>query len=465
MTPRLATLWHSFTFRLTLAFMVFFCVSVAVLLAIGYWATIHRPLEQVEASIEQDARRFAALYGDGSDTTALVAALRREVNRTAGRQFYHMLVDSGQNVLSGNIPVYPGELGNGPWLRIEFELNDGDIDSEHEAFLRVVPFVDGGRLLVGRDTEDIDEREELITQVLGGAATLAAMLGLGGGLLLSLGVGRRIDAINRAAQRVLVGKMAERVPVRGTGDDFDRLSMTLNAMLDRIQALIASISRVSDNIAHELRTPLTHLRGDLELLEVAASRTGDDLLTTTATRARDDADRLQRIFDALLRIARIEVGRDTPVREALDLSTLLHEAVELYAPVAEQRRIAVTVAAPPVAPMRGDRHLLFQAICNLLDNALKYTPEGGAVTVSLGIDAGTMRLDVRDTGPGVPAEHRARLGERFFRADPASGADGHGLGLALVRAIARHHQGSLEFPAVAQGFIARLSLPGEPPAR
>ena len=457
---RLVGLWRSFTLRLALAFMAAFAVLVALMLALGYWTTVERPLASVRSSLDAEAIALATLYGDGRGERAMLDALDSRVRAPAAREFYFIFTRPDGTRAAGNLPLHRSQLTGGPWLRVEFEVSANGLDLEHEAVLRAVGFADGARLIVGRDTEDLDEREELITEVLWQAVLLTLVLGLAGGLALSLGVGRRIDEIGRSAQRVLVGDLSERVPLRGVGDDFDRLSATLNAMLDRIQSLIGSISRVSDNIAHELRTPLARLSADLETLESRAGAMPAEELKARAAAALEDIVRMQRIFDALLRVARIEAGRDRAGADPLDFAALAGEAVELYEPVAAGRGVDLRFTPGETAPVLGDRHLLFQAVGNLLDNAIKFTPAGGSVDVRVAGEGPGAVFEVRDSGPGVSPADRARLGERFFRPTPApQGEEGHGLGLALTAAIARVSGGRLAFPPANKGLIAQLRLP------
>jgi signal transduction histidine kinase len=224
-------------------------------------------------------------------------------------------------------------------------------------------------------------------------------------------------------------------------------------MLDRNQELVASLGRVSDNIAHELRTPLARLRTALE----GSSREGA-LKSEDVEAARVEADRLQQIFDALLRIARLDTGRHRIIRNPIQLDELVHDAVEFYAPEAEARKQAIGAAVVPCSVV-GDRNLIFQAIANLLDNALKFAPAGGEVRVDLEVEGRTAKLTVRDSGPGVDAEHRERLTERFFRAPGSESVAGTGLGLTLVQAIVAAHQGTLEFVDEGGGFAAVVRMP------
>ncbi|MGQ9370006.1 ATP-binding protein [Azospirillum sp. ST 5-10] len=448
---------HSLTFRLALGYLALFTVSVALLLGGTYWAVVYDPLRRVRATL---AAETATLDGVLGDMAVLAARLAARADTPAERRPFHALVAGDGTVVSANLPRWPHRRPGESWLRFELEDFSESDDDEYEILAHDVPLPGGGRLLLGRDTEDIDEREELIGQALAWGTGVTVSLGLVGGLLMSLAVARRIEAVNRAARLVMDGDLSGRVPVRGADDDFDHLADTLNAMLDRIEALVQSVSRVSDSIAHELRTPLTRLHADLE--ELVLAHDGDPVRRRLAEEALEETVRLHATFDALLRIARIETGRHTVAGRPVALATLLEDAAELHAPAAEERDQRIAVAADPGLGGWGDPDLLFQAVSNLLDNAIKYGPRGGLVEVAGRRCGGTVEIAVRDAGPGIPAEHRARATERFYRVPGSEAVAGTGLGLSLVAAIAAAHGGALRLEDGAPGLRAVLRLPGGP---
>lgn len=285
-------------------------------------------------------------------------------------------------------------------------------------------------------------------EALSWGAGMSLALGLIGGLVMTYAVSQRLDRINRAARAVIAGDLSGRVALHGSGDDFDQLSATLNEMLARIEGLVASISRVSDNIAHELRTPLARLRAELEEL----SEAGDDQEEARARTAAalGEAERLQAMFEALLRIARLQSGpqeTDRPV----NLSLLLEDAVELHRPAAEDRRLDLTTRIAPGLQIQGDRDLVFQMVSNLLDNAIKFTPEGGTISLEGRAVAGGVDVVVADTGPGVAPEERSRVLERFYRGSRGEAA-GFGLGLSLVAAAAERHGAELRLEDASPGL-------------
>jgi signal transduction histidine kinase len=278
-------------------------------------------------------------------------------------------------------------------------------------------------------------------------------------VLLSYSVTRRIDAINRTSREIMAGGLQRRMPVRGVNDEFDQLAGSLNAMLDRIDQLIEGVRAVADNIAHDLRTPLTRLRGRLEAL--AARRGLDDAVRAELADCLGESDQLLATFRALLRIARLESGTHQGEWQQVDLPALLHDAWELYAAVAEERDITVRLATGG-GSVRGDADLIFQAVSNLLDNAIKYSPPGSEVLLELADRGDDVAICVADHGPGIPAAEHGKVMDRFYRVAATAALPGSGLGLSLVRAIAVHHGGRLEFGDNMPGLVATLVLPRSP---
>lgn len=439
---------RSLTVRLTLTYMGLFCGSIGLMLAVTWAVGVFVPLRQVEADIRQRSDELVALY-DAQGRDALIRALERRTTE-AGRLRYHVLVAPGGAVVATNLPDWPAARGR-EWLRYEFGTYATGAEEEHEAVVRDLVLKDGYRLLVGFDTEDLDEREDLVGEALSWGAGMALLLGLVGGLGMTLAVSRRLEAINRAARAVIAGDLSGRVRLSGTGDDFDQLAATLNEMLDRIERLVASISRVSDNIAHELRTPLSRLQAELEDLSQAKEPARRRALTRAALA---EAGRLQAMFEALLRLARLE-SRGVEL-SPVALSAVLEDAVDLHRPSAEGRRQALVADIAPGLRIAGDRDLLFQLFGNLLDNAVKFTPRRGRIAVTARPTAEGVEVTVADSGPGVPADERARVFERFYRA--GKGGEGFGLGLSLVHAAVERHGGRIVLEDANPGLrvIVRL---------
>ncbi|WP_129792070.1 HAMP domain-containing sensor histidine kinase [Sphingosinicella sp. CPCC 101087] len=445
-------LFGSLSFRLALIYAGLFTVSVSLLGGLYFWAAIARPLGQVREQLAQEGEALSAVYRRGG-ADALAPLLERRAGDPSPRLAYHALLRPDGSVVTSNLPSWPRSFTT-RWLRIEADVaREGDED-EYEALALDLPLEGEARLLIGRDIEDLDELEEGVRETLVWLLPALALLTLAGGALMSRAIGRRIDAMTATARRVIAGDLSGRIPRGRAGDDFDRLAETLNLMLDRIEASLEAVRRVSDSVAHELRTPLSRLKASLIELEAEPEAGAEPL-----RRAIEEADRLQSIFDSLLRISRIEASRHAAAFERVDLSELMLDAVDYYQPAAEAKGQRLTASVAPGLETRGDRDLLFQAVSNLLDNAIKYTPAGGLVAVSVGLVAGEILVAISDTGPGIAPEHREKVAERFFRAPSVEGVPGLGLGLSVVQAIAAYHRSHLRFESADPGLRVEWRLP------
>jgi hypothetical protein len=290
----------------------------------------------------------------------------------------------------------------------------------------------------------------------------SAALALLGAWMLRRALERRLRPAYRTAEVIGAGDLTPRVPLSERDDEFDKLGKTMNAMLDRIAQLMEGVRGVSDAIAHDLRTPIARARAKLE--EALVSADDAEQLRAAIEQGIADLDGIARIFQAVLRIAEVEAGSRRAAFAATDLAPMLTDLAELYGAAAEAHEQHLEVRLPARLPLVGDRDLLGQAVTNLLDNALKFTPEGGTVTLSARAEAGLLEIAVADDGPGMPASDRERAGERFFRADAARSTPGSGLGLSLVRAVAALHGGDVVLgethPAAARpGLRVALRLP------
>jgi signal transduction histidine kinase len=312
-------------------------------------------------------------------------------------------------------------------------------------------------LVVGRDVSERVKVERLIMDALIWGLGITVVLGGAGGVLASRWMLKRIDVINKASREIMRGELARRIPTRGTGDEFDRLAENLNAMLDQITRLMDGVRQVSNNIAHDLRGPLNRIRSGLEM-SLARIRTPEEY-RAVLEQTIAEIDNLLQTFNALLTIAQAESGARRQDFTDIDLTGLAADVAELYEPLAEEKGLSFATALAPDVVVPGNRHLLSQALANLLDNAVKYTPEGGSITVSLAATPEGPRLAVADTGPGVPAEHRELVLERFARLESSRNTPGSGLGLSLVAAAAGLHQAELRLADNAPGLRVSLTFP------
>lgn len=449
--------WHSLTLRLGLVYVALFLTSTAGMFGATYWFGICQPLTDVAASVGEEADNLAQIdRAEGRD--ALIRAIK-ERRKGGSRRAFDALVEPGGKAVMATLPSWP-DAPIDRWTTLEADAYLDGQERDYEALVAERRLDDGSRLLVGRDVEDIDDRDELFTIGSAWLILIAAALAIGGSVAMSRAVGRRIDTVTQTARRVMAGSLTERIPLRGTGDDFDELAGTLNQMLERIEEALEAVRRVSDNVAHELRTPLARLHADLDELRNAGNEGERQRL---ADQASAEAARLQAIFDALLRIARIESGRRLSGFKIVDLSILLADAVEFHLPEAEARGQLIESRIEADLTLDADPNLLFQAVSNLLDNAIKYSGRGSTVTVIAGKTRGGVAIEIADSGPGIPPAYRDKVTERFFRLPDSGGEAGTGLGLSLVSAIVARHNGELRISGSESG--ARISLVFGSPVR
>lgn len=446
------------TFRLALAYFFLFAASAMAGLGLIYWQTVVYADQQTDETIDAEITGLAEQYRQRG-LTGLIEVIADRSDPERGSVMLYLLTDSGQRPLAGNLTKWPdATVDPDGWMR--FELESGRHGGpRHVAQATSFLLAGGYQLLVGRDLSERSQFTHRIVTALGWSAGLTVLLGIASGVVLSRRVLARIETINRASDKVMAGEFGRRIPLRGTGDEFDRLASNLNAMLDRIERLMAGIRQVSDNIAHDLRTPLGRLRARLEMI----LRDHPDLAAAqrdAVAEAIADADQLLATFAALLQIAEAEAGTIRTDMAPLDLTALLAALVDFYEPVAEEKSVSFRASLPPMAAeIRGNRHLLGRALSNLVDNALKYTPAGGHVTVSLEPAGAVARVVVADDGPGVPEADRDRVFDRFVRLEASRTSDGKGLGLSLARAVVGLHGGTVRLADNQPGLRAVVELP------
>lgn len=450
------------TFRLALAYLALFGGSVILLFGFIYWTTAGYMARQMDETIGAEIVGLAEQYRQNG-LQGLAAVLRDRIRHDPSGSEVYLLTDPSYVPVVGNLDRWPDapETQDG-WL--EFELHDRSSEPDggktYLAHARHFVLAGGFHLLVGRDARALQQVQRLILRSLGWGLAITLALGLVGGIVMGRSTLRRIEAINRTTGEIIAGDLARRVPTRGGGDDFDELAKNLNEMLDRIEALMEGIRHVSDGIAHDLRSPLTRVRNRLETARMGTGSAEEQRRLIEASIA--EADSLLATFNALLRIAEAESGRARSAFAALDLAVIAQDVIELYEPVAQDKRQTLTTDIRP-AQIVGDRHLLSQALANLLDNAVKYTPEGGAIRIAIGTTGDKPTLCVADSGPGIPPELHEKVLERFFRLDASRSTPGSGLGLSLVAAVARLHNATLLLEDNKPGLKVTLAFPPATP--
>jgi signal transduction histidine kinase len=450
---RLKPLLQSSAFRLTLVYAAVFEISVAVLFAVIYFGTAQFVRGELESEIE---RELAALFQEyrAQGTPRLVIIIAERATAPENRDTLYLLQDSRGTQLAGNLG--PVRFFTG-WSNLPPELAAARPRRPAALRVKAEPLPDGALLVVGQSTARIGEVHDLVIRAFAWASIVTLVLALAGGAVVSLRFLRRVDAIERTGREIMEGNLARRVPVRGSGDEFDRLATSLNAMLERIQSLMEGLKQVSNDIAHDLRTPLARLRQRLEGARLPG-RTADDQ-AAAIDRAIDDTDALLRTFSALVRIAQIESGSRRAGFAEVDLSAVFAGMVETYSAVAEDRGQRVVGTIAPGLKVRGDRELLTQVLSNLVENALTHSPPGAEVTLALERRDGRILGRVADNGPGIPPDQRDKVFRRFYRLDASRGTPGSGLGLSLVAAIAGLHGIEIELGDNNPGLLVTLRFP------
>jgi signal transduction histidine kinase len=453
--PWPATLWvfRSAGLRLALLHALLFGLSALALVLFLWWETAGLLDRQVEAAIRADAQGLSERWDEGG-LPALIQTIHDRLVENVDDDAIYLVVDGAGRRITGNLEIWPPSIAlPDSW----YELPVSRAGVRSPALVRRFDLDRGFRLLVGRDVRTRTQLRALLTDSLFWAVFVVAGLGLAGAMLMR-GLFRRMVAnVSATAAAIAGGDLTHRVRVSGRGDEFDRLAEAINDMLDRIARLMDGVREVSNAIAHDLRTPITRARARLE--DAAAHAHSPEDLHAAIERAQADLDGIVAVFQALLRIAEVEAGARRSAFAPLDLAPLLADLAELYGAVAEERGQQLLLDAPGPLPGFGDRELIQQAVANLLDNAVKFSPSGAAVRLVARLSDAGLRIAVEDAGPGIPEGDRRQATRRFFRGESARSTPGSGLGLALVQAVAQLHHGVLLLEDNGPGLRAELILP------
>ncbi len=449
--------WRSIGFRLAFYYGLLVSITMLCALAILHLQTVgvmqQRMARHVATSMQQ---LMHTLQQGGEQAVAREIARILADGRDSDNEIY-LLLDARQERLAGNLDqVPPRGLTDGAGV-LQTRVQRAGNSITAYLMLRTLP--QGGLLIVGQDLRDQESLESLVGSASLAAGIVAVLLLLGGTFVFRQELERSVGEVRRTAARIAEGNLRERVHLSAQDDEFGRLEHDINAMLDRIEALMDGVRHVSDSIAHNLRTPLSRIL--MRLRAASAADVGESARQEALARSIHDIEELTAVFEKLLQIAEAEAGTRRRQFGAIALHEIAIDVVDLYEPVAEARGVALSDAGVEHAIALGDRDLVASAVANLVDNALKYAGMGATVQVQCRLrDDGGAEIVVQDNGPGIPAEARERVGTRFFRL--VHDQPGHGLGLASVRAIASLHGGSLVLEDVQPGLRARLLLPGVP---
>ncbi len=462
---RLPSIFRTTAFRLTLLFLALFAAAAAAFLAYIYLATANEVSRQADGEVRRELSSLQTVYSQGGADALNKAIIERSVG---DRPFLYLLMNGDGSVISGNIAETPVEPKTSAEAKAAFSVRQTDPDgaiTHRSAWGRQARLESGELLFVGTD---IGESQGYVTRLLRaieGASVLVIILGLAGGGLISRNVSRSMAGLNAVVAQVEAGDLHARASMRGVGDEYDELAGGLNAMLDRLERLMGGLRHAGDAIAHDLRSPLTRLRARLEAALIEVDK-GEVDPTRALEQALEDADGVLKTFNAVLAISRLQAA-GAPDQVVFDPAELAADVADLYGPFCEDKTIDFKAEFARGLSIRGNREFLAQALSNLLDNAIKYTPDRGAVMLRVRPrSSGEIEFSVTDTGPGVAEADRARVVQRFVRLDNSRNQPGVGLGLSLVAAVAEAHGGRLElaegpgrFQGSGPGLRAALVFP------
>ncbi|HEY0910377.1 MAG TPA: ATP-binding protein [Bradyrhizobium sp.] len=450
----LAKTLRSSTFRLALIAIATFGLIVSAIFSYVYLSTSSYVRSRSDRAIATEYSSLRDVY-EQSGRDGLIDRIRQLLADKGFADQAYLLVDPSSSVLAGNLKAWPQAVAaTKGW--VEFRAAEPSPNTARRPLLRGMldTLPDGDRLLVAKDISDLDGfTDEIKIAVALGVALIFALAAVASILVTRRTVGR-IEQINATSRAIMQSGLDKRIPLRGTNDEWDRVAENLNSMLDRIETLMGEVKQVSDNVAHDLRTPLTRMRGRLEKAYHGQRSGEDDQLLIGDTIG--DVDAVLRIFSSITRIAQIETQARKGAFRTVNLVEIAGEVVELYDAAAEQDGTRLTIAGEREVLVTGDRDLIFDAIANLVDNAIKHGRHGGHVVVANENIDGRPVISIADDGPGIPADECEHVFKRFYRLEHSRYAPGNGLGLSLVAAVARLHGARIEMLDNAPGLRLRL---------
>ena len=451
----LAKTFSSSTFRLALIAIGTFGLIVSAIFAYVYWSTVSYVRSRSDHAIMTEQANLHDAYAR-SGRDALVALIGQRIADKSFADHVYILVDSASTVLAGNLAQWPAGAAAQGWSEFRAAVPPR---SAADALVRgrAETLPNGDRLLVGRDIGDLDGFTAQIRAA--GIAVVVLILVLAA--VASIGVTRRtvgrIESINATSRAIMLSGLDQRIPIHGSRDEWDRVAENLNQMLDRIQTLMGEVKQASDNIAHDLRTPMTRMRGRLEKAYHCPRNGDDDAALIGDTIA--DLDTVLAMFASITRISEIETRARKDAFRTVNLVEIAGEVVELYDAAAERDTTRLDLAGDSEVPVTGDRDLLFDAIANVVDNAIKHGRAGGKVTVTCRNGDDGAVISVADDGPGIAANQHDHVFKRFYRLEQSRYTPGNGLGLSLVAAVAGLHGARIELRDNAPGLLFRLCFP------
>ncbi len=429
---------------------------MSIILGFVYWSTIIYKTNQTDEDINAEIGALYQTYESKGYPGLLTMLSERIEGQRPGDTNLYLLTDNQFRPLVQNISGWPRlakveSSEEGDWLVFDFGVGN------EEYIARARTFILEGRfnLLVGKSMRDLATLNALVGRALIWGLALTLVLGIFGGLMMRRTLSSRLGAINQTSREIMQGDLRKRVDTRGTGDEFDELAGNLNSMLDQIEHGMEGVRRVSDNIAHDLKTPLARLKNKVEELKFEVA--GNTRQETKIDQIIGEADGLLSTFNALLRIARIEYSEQRESFKTVDVNSILYDLQELYEPLIEERGQSFIVEISESIQIYADRDMLFQAFANLLDNAIKYTPENGEISIRSYREKQFWHIEISDNGPGIPEDEHEKVVQRFYRLDQSRTTPGSGLGLALVFAVLKLHKLTLKFSNNEPGLKVRVT--------
>jgi signal transduction histidine kinase len=440
-------------FRIAIVYSIVFAIGAAALIYAVDFAVSRVVDGSTDNLIEAEVQglREQMLVLSRSDFIELVEQRSQDQDV---RGAVYLMVDPQLRPVAGNVPAWPKIDTKEKWFLFKVAVPFGDETREHEMRARYFALPGGYQMLVGHDVQERQDVKSLMMRGLIAAVLLTLLLGLGGGFWMGRRILAQAGAISAVATQIMRGDLSQRLPVRDADDEINTLAREINTMLDKIEQLTLGMRTVLDSAAHDLRTPLNRLQASAE--GAMSTLTPGSAERRVLERVTTEVDRMRSTLDALLRIALAETG--TVAREQVDLTELVGSVVELYAPVSEERGIVLESSVAPGAHVQGNRQLLAQALANLLDNAIKFTPDGGHIRVVLDGSGSAPQVIVEDNGPGIPADKREIVLGRRVRLDEARNFPGSGLGLSLVAAVTKLHGAHLVLDDAGPGLKVSLKF-------
>jgi signal transduction histidine kinase len=449
---------RSATFKRALIWIGVFGAIVVALFGYVHWSTASYVLSRSDDAIAAEHAALRKAYEVGA-RSELINAIEQAVADDHFTGGLYLLADPSFTPLAGNLKVWPAALkGPDGWDTFgarEWKRNEADRPSLRAKF-ETLP--DGYHLLVGKNIVDLDAFARKINVAMGLVISLIFVIAVAASVSVTRRTVGRIESINATSQAIMQGGLGKRIPLYGAGDEWDQLATNLNLMLDRIEGLMGEVKQVTDNVAHDLRTPLARMRGHLE---AARNRQRDpnydqSLIEDTMM----ELDGVLHMFTSVMRISQIETSDRRVAFRTLNLAEIASEVVELFDAAAEERGNYLNLVGDQRVFVAGDRDLLFDAIANIVDNAIKHGRDGGQVIVEVASRDGGAVISVADDGPGIPADEHSLIFKRFYRVERSRRTPGNGLGLSIVAAVARFHGARIELLDNRPGLKFRLSFPG-----